>query len=321
MDLPDIKFKTYDLKFEKILGKGSYGLSVLYVDDENIKYTLKYFFPKEDIKKNFNIEYENLLEIKRILNGCVPNIICFLDIFEIDIDDDIYDYIYKPLSKLARTSRTIPIYCIISEYVHGYDLENGNYSYKNYIFSFPINMKIKNVFLFMKEFILSMIETLEMLHSHKIIHNDIKSENIIYDPQKNIFVLIDFGLSCIGKCEKFSGTLGFVPARLYELYKINQLNLSDLFYKDFYGLIVILYLFLNKRYPIIQKNVRDGVSYDENSESGSIIFDTFLDNYFTNYCNYLKYPDIRDFMNDFNIKETIHYFENVSNDDILNTTY
>lgn len=42
-----------------------------------------------------------------------------------------------------------------------------------------------------------LLDLVRKLHSHKIVHLDIKPENIIYDPAIGNLMLIDFGLSCV----------------------------------------------------------------------------------------------------------------------------
>lgn len=46
-----------------------------------------------------------------------------------------------------------------------------------------------------QKFIINMLSALEHLHSFNIVHRDLKNENILFDPQKDIWCLTDFGLS------------------------------------------------------------------------------------------------------------------------------
>jgi len=48
---------------------------------------------------------------------------------------------------------------------------------------------------FFKNIAFQILSGLNSLHKNKIIHSDIKPENILYDPQKNIIQITDFGLS------------------------------------------------------------------------------------------------------------------------------
>lgn len=59
---------------------------------------------------------------------------------------------------------------------------------------FNDNLNIINETIF-KNIAFQILSGLNSIHKSKIIHNDIKPENILYDPQKNIIQITDFGLS------------------------------------------------------------------------------------------------------------------------------
>ena len=53
------------------------------------------------------------------------------------------------------------------------------------------SMKVQNVQFYFK----SLFKALKHIHSHNVIHRDIKPGNILYDPLLNSFSVIDFGLA------------------------------------------------------------------------------------------------------------------------------
>jgi len=67
----------------------------------------------------------------------------------------------------------------------------------------------------------SMMHALRHIHEREIIHNDIKLENVIYDPVAGGLTLLDFGLSChlnlgqrrpgkMDSCDSFGGTIYYI---------------------------------------------------------------------------------------------------------------
>ena len=68
-----------------------------------------------------------------------------------------------------------------------------------------------------KNIAFQILSGLNSLHKNKIIHSDIKPENILYDPQRNIIQITDFGLSNTfsfdihHKCNLSGGTYAYLP--------------------------------------------------------------------------------------------------------------
>jgi serine/threonine protein kinase len=82
------------------------------------------------------------------------------------------------------------------------------------------------------------------MHCFKIIHADIKPENVAFSPKLGKAVFLDFGLSMIIK-EKlglktnisFRGSPKYCCPEMLDLLSSSRLtNFIDLYYNDFYGL-------------------------------------------------------------------------------------
>lgn len=85
--------------------------------------------------------------------------------------------------------------------------------------------------------------SLKKLHSLKIVHRDIKPNNICWSPTFSKYVLIDFGLSTLIKETRgtktysiFVGTLAYSYEDLKKLYILRQAGFVDFYYNDLNGL-------------------------------------------------------------------------------------
>ena len=82
--------------------------------------------------------------------------------------------------------------------LHAYFVENNEYYLvQDWIEGKTLKHQIKEVGLFtetdVRSFLISLLKTLEFIHSQNIIHRDIKPDNIIIRKQDNLPFLIDFG--------------------------------------------------------------------------------------------------------------------------------
>lgn len=229
----NFKNKTYEI--EKVLGKGAFGIVYLIYDINNVKNkkTIKCYFPYKNGNGavNFEKEYENLLKIKKLLHGCINNLICFEDIGKIELNQNskLYNFIYNNMeeivgSKIDKTN----IYVLITSYVEGPNINDFIENYDIYVDD-------------IKNFMEDMLPVVEVLHQNNIVHRDIKPGNIIYQNLQN-FVLIDLGLSCIDDCEHLSGTPGYV---IPELYYTKNPSLELYKQSDIYALGITLYQLAN----------------------------------------------------------------------------
>lgn len=85
--------------------------------------------------------------------------------------------------------------------------------------------------------------SLQMMHQMRIVHGDIKPENIMWSPQFQKNVFLDFGLSRLLKetmgsktVTTFSGTYRFCCDEMKNLFGTGKSALVDLYFNDIYGL-------------------------------------------------------------------------------------
>ena len=82
------------------------------------------------------------------------------------------------------------------------------------------------------------------MHSLRIVHGDIKKENVMFSPSRNKLVFIDFNCSSAVKekpgsktLTKFVGTPGWCSPEMMKLSKTNICEFIDVYYNDIYGLL------------------------------------------------------------------------------------
>ncbi|AER41432.1 protein kinase 1 [Epinotia aporema granulovirus] len=94
-----------------------------------------------------------------------------------------------------------------------------------------------------RKLVLSLVNALNRLHAHKIIHNDIKLENLLYDIGKNHLYICDCGLShSIDTPSCDDGTfVYFSPEKINK--EVNQVAF------DWWAVGVVTYEILAKNYP------------------------------------------------------------------------
>ena len=175
-------YEFQNRKFEKLetLGEGSFG-KVLLVKEINPKNSLdskkyaiktnKRLIHKSDDPNNLKIENPmeiNHLELRELTNmrkNNHPNLINLEDFHISEVDNEIWK---------------------LMEYIH---LNLGTFFKKN-----KNNKKVMNE-KFFKKISYQILDGINYLHKNRIMHRDLKLDNILYDDKKNIIKIIDFGLS------------------------------------------------------------------------------------------------------------------------------
>jgi calcium/calmodulin-dependent protein kinase I len=153
-----------------LLGEGAYGKAY---SAKNIstgeKVVLKFMDSENPLVSSEDIKQE--FAIKKILGkDCKKNLVCYHDLFSTIFDDKF-------------------MYVLVMDFVEGKEL-----------FSFlEIEHKERKILLTEKQrykITQDLINALKIIHSHGLVHRDIKVDNVVYNPEKNQAVLIDYGLTC-----------------------------------------------------------------------------------------------------------------------------
>ena len=264
----------------EFIGKGSYGCIFkpsincdgTIGDDKKVS---KFFLYEEDYINELKlqeiidkIDIENKFTIKKISN-------CRIKITQ---------ELKKKIKNFDRC-RDIPndIYQITFEF-GGYDLYR---LFKNNL------DKIKDVdlSLFFKSF-LTIFEGLSILDKNQLIHFDIRSDNILYDPEKMKFVIIDFGLMKFRK-NIFSNKL------FTSFHKNPHLNYPNEF-------ILLYFIINNKEIDKFKLNSYSYIEYNKDKINSLKL----LDKKFNLYIK--KFNEIYDYLiNDINmnLEETLKIFK------------
>ncbi|AAS82735.1 ORF3 [Agrotis segetum granulovirus] len=110
-----------------------------------------------------------------------------------------------------------------------------------------------------RKIILQLVNALNELHKKKIIHNDIKLENLLYSVNKHRIYVADYGLAhIIGTPSLYDGTsVYFSPEKIKE--EVNQESF------DWWAVGVVTYEILSKRYPY-KINEDETKDFDTNSD-------------------------------------------------------
>jgi serine/threonine protein kinase len=221
----------------KLINKSDYSIVYKSYDVKNNRYVaIKYYN-----KKKFTYEF-------------FKNEIKYMEYFK-------EKELHKSLIRIYNIINYTDCYVIIMEYINGLDI--FDYMLKN-------SIDIKQA----KKIISYLIESIEFLHNHKIIHGDIKLENIILLIENDKITgikLIDYGLclfNVVDHVKKKSGTLDYLPP---ETLNNNIISYSN----DIWSLgITYLFLISNENYSkVVKENNKYNViiNYSNETDNESII--------------------------------------------------
>jgi serine/threonine protein kinase len=150
--------------------------------------------PVDCASMTFDVEVENITE-----EIAITNIVCLLD------------YFFEPggMGVTGQTENSDTYYIVLSK-TNGPDLLKLLRSVQS-----RMPRPLPGMFVWYVAWVLA--HALERSHEKKIIHNDVKLENVMYDEPTGGVTLIDFGLSCharIGKREVFDScdAMGGTPS-------------------------------------------------------------------------------------------------------------
>lgn len=224
------KLYNFDSVYKKIsnLGKGSSGT----VD--------KY---KNLHSKNVVALKEHIISTKQKLLGLLKECLILEEVSKITNSiSKIYNY-------FLFEKNDQKVFAIEMELVKGSDL--GNYVREAVLFKFPIKEKT------VLAVSVWLCQTIAILHEHKIIHRDIKLDNIIMDTKNKRFVLIDFGLSCSldknldAECKTniLIGTPSYISPEIISPFKYGENMVDDLMTSDIWAIGIALYILAEKKSP------------------------------------------------------------------------
>lgn len=115
-----------------------------------------------------------------------------------------------------------------------------------------------------------LLENLKLLHSLKIVHKDIKPENILFSESLNRFVFADFGIThavAEGPTEKsktnFAGTMEYCSEEMKETLSTG-VGFVNLYMNDFVGLTNTIASFNEQAY-LSSSISRNAMSYNRSS--------------------------------------------------------
>lgn len=272
-EIGDNPFRMYNINFKyKIIqqiGQGSYG-SVYIVEKEEGKDYKKLFAMKvidvvklaearaedkdrfikrfnEKILKEFNLRY--VLQEK-----CKNNLVCYYEIFKTN-DEKIFLIMTLVEGKQLGfiNSKSMPEFTI----------KDLTYDRK-----FKITKDV--------------INAVNVLHKHNIVHRDIKLDNIIYDENNGNTTLIDYGFSCqipkvpildeYYKCEGIAGTDFYMHP---DLFTIRDDSIIEWKKCDFFSLgycLYLLWIYPSEKYYTNVKLDKEFYESSNNPNEGHIDF-------------------------------------------------
>lgn len=224
-------------KIEKVIGQGGFGITYLAYDTANKEYTaVKELFPCSDVHRSHNhitvnVNNDKVKEFKHYLKR-------FEDEAKILITLNNQPNILK-IKHFFTANNTA---YIVMEYLQGMDL---NSYYKKYG---------KMSWNKLSPYVISLLNSLEILHKNGLIHRDISPDNIFLTNDNRV-VLIDFGsVRCYLKDNPMTTILKHIYAP-YEQYRENGRHGP---WTDIYSLSVTLYVLLTGKEP--QKSIERAVN-------------------------------------------------------------
>jgi len=181
------------------------------------------------------------------------------------------NFVIKKLPLNERSNNELTILKYLSQFD---DLENyiskyhTDYKDKNYLYIVMSKLSGRSLAYFKKhelscqqykDIAQHLIKGLSIIHSHGVIHRDIKLENIMID--QGMAKYIDFGLSCFiddDDCLMLSrGTMHYISPEMITLYQSEEYPediVDKLIASDVWALGITLYYLVNRDLPFISNN-------------------------------------------------------------------
>ncbi len=168
------KIRSYTIVDNKPIGKGLFGEVWKVKGDDGSLYALKTismeYLDPEGVKR---IKYENrIMKEISLFPNCTQSIACYVDSFE------------------CLNGKSL---CIVMEYIKGFNLQEINESSRTLIKDGKILLSESIIKLWLKQ----LLEALIYLHGKKVVHRDIKPDNIMVNENLTRATLVDFGFADI----------------------------------------------------------------------------------------------------------------------------
>jgi len=228
---------------KKELGSGAFGQTYL-VEQNGKKYVMKQIALTASNVADVQTEVDALYKVS-IVNNCNDksmSVLCLHDYF-----------VHYKDSK--------PYFIIVMNY-----LENA-ITLRQYM-NDNIHTEKEDILFFISR----LVDQLNILHNHNIIHGDIKPENVIVQIKNNSIInvmLIDFGLSCLKKCIP-GGTITYAAPEILPIIGTNSeikraespqwrryvpVNKNDYKKTDVWSLGLVFYELIMRELPFAIENV------------------------------------------------------------------
>ncbi|MCF4965923.1 AAA family ATPase [Nostoc sp. CMAA1605] len=169
---------------------------------------------------------------------------------------------YPSPSELTRYKQEYEIIRLFktNNIVQAYDLQRYNNSPVIILEDFggqSLNLLTSKHYFKLEEFLtiaIKITESLATIHAANIIHKDINSANIVYNPETGILKIIDFGISSslsqenqqLCNINQLEGTLAYIAPE-----QTGRMNRSIDYRSDFYSLGVTFYELLTRQLPFV----------------------------------------------------------------------
>lgn len=201
-------------KIEHKIGSGAFGVVMLAIHIQSNQRRAIKSINKQKLPQDFKSSAKFFSEIEILMNSDHPNIVKLLEFYE----DDNYWH-------------------LVTEYINGGEL--FDFLYRNKQLTEPVAC----------QYLAQILSAVSYCHSKKVVHRDLKPQNLLLTGDHNMIKIIDFGTSAImidGFLQKKYGTSYYIAPEVLRGFYNEKC--------DMWSIGVILYLLLSGKPPFEGKN-------------------------------------------------------------------